>query len=118
MNVVFPYNFDKRGRTGQADNKTHIKNLIEQVLFTAPGERVMRPNFGSGVRELVFAPGNDSLVATVQSTLQAALQQHLGDRIIVQSTEVQYNEGVLQIEVVYQPIHQQELQTVVINQRL
>ena len=51
MNVLFPYSFDQRGRTADADQvqslqNRHIQDLIEQVLFTAPGERVNRPDFG------------------------------------------------------------------------
>ena len=74
----FPYRFDGRGRTATADADDHIRDLIEQVLFTSPGERVMRPDFGSGMLALVFEPNSTALAATTQILVQGALQQHLG----------------------------------------
>ena len=56
MEIDYPYRFDGRGRTAQTGADDHIRDLIEQVLFTSPGERVNRPTFGSGVLQLVFAP--------------------------------------------------------------
>lgn len=66
MHVDFPYRFDARGRTAGTDEADHIRDLIEQVLFTSPGERVMRPDFGSGLLQLVFAPNSEVLAATTQ----------------------------------------------------
>ena len=84
MNVDYPYRFDARGRTAETDTSDHIRDMIEQVLFTSPGERVNRPDFGSGLLQLVFAPNSPELAATVQFTTQAALQRWLGDLIEVQ----------------------------------
>ena len=79
MNVNFPYKIDGQGRTATTSDDKHIRHLIEQVLFTSPGERVNRPDFGSGLLQLVFAPGSDELVATTQFLVQSTLQQWLGD---------------------------------------
>ena len=79
MNIDFPYHFDARGRTAEVDYDAHICDLIEQVLFTAPGERVNRPDFGSGLLRLVFAPNSSELAATTQYLVQGSLQQYLGD---------------------------------------
>src|SRR3954462_9424341 len=84
MNVDFPLRFDGRGRTAEADRDHHIRDMIEQLLFTAPGERVNRPTFGSGVLQLVFAPNSDALAAATQLSVQAALQEWLADRVVVQ----------------------------------
>ena len=81
---TFPYPIDTRGRTAQADDDDHIRDLIEKVLFTSPGERVNRPDFGSGLMQLVFAPNSDELAAATQFSVQGALQQWLGDLIEVQ----------------------------------
>ena len=81
-NLDFPFHFDNRGRTALTDDEDHIRDLIHQVLFTSPGERVMRPNFGSGLLQLVFAPNSTELAATTQLLAQAALQQWLGDLIV------------------------------------
>ncbi|MBB1519845.1 GPW/gp25 family protein [Aquipseudomonas guryensis] len=97
----FPYAFDGHGRSREADEANWIRGLIEQVLFTAPGERVMRPDFGSGLRELVFAPNSPELAATVQFLVQGALQQWLADLIQVESVEVSAVEARLAVQVQY-----------------
>ena len=73
-----PFHFDGRGRTAVTGNDDHVRDLIYQVLFTRPGERVNRPDFGSGLLEQVFEPNSDALAAAVQATVQGALQQWLG----------------------------------------
>ena len=85
----FPYHFDGRGRTATTDRDDHIRDLIEQVLFTSPGERVMRPDFGAGLLALVFEPNSATLAATTQMLVQSALQQHLSHLIAVQAVEVE-----------------------------
>jgi phage baseplate assembly protein W len=99
--VHFPYQFDGRGRTSAVDEATWIRGLIEQVLFTAPGERMMRPDFGSGLRELVFAPNSPELAATTQFLVQGALQQWLADLITVESVEIESLESNLTVTVQY-----------------
>jgi phage baseplate assembly protein W len=107
-NVDFPYHVDGRGRTGTADADEHLRDLIEQVLFTAPGERVMRPDFGSGLLGLVFEPGGAELAATTQHLVQGALQQELGHLIAVESVEVSQDEGALSVSVNYVALRRQE----------
>ena len=97
----FPYQFDGRGRSSDVDEASWIRGLIEQVLFTTPGERVMRPDFGSGLRELVFAPNSPELAATTQFLVQGALQQWLEDLILVESVEVEAVEASLTVTVQY-----------------
>jgi Bacteriophage baseplate protein W len=101
VNLAFPYAFDPTGRTATTDDVTHIHDLIAQVLFTAPGERVMRPDFGSGLLALTFAPNSVEVGATVQFLIQAALQQWLGTLIAVDSVEVDGEDGQLSIGVTY-----------------
>lgn len=97
----FPYHFDSRGRTAQSDDANHIRDLIEQVLFTSPGERVMRPDFGSGVLSMVFEPNSTVLAATIQMLVQGALQQYLGNLISVQAVEVEALESTFSVSVRY-----------------
>jgi phage baseplate assembly protein W len=101
MNISFPLHFDGRGRTAQIDDDGHIRDLIEQVLFTAPGERVNRPDFGSGLMQLVFAPNSDELAAATQFLVQGALQQFLGDLIQVDAVQVQSEDATLRVTVQY-----------------
>ena len=97
----FPYRFDGHGRTATTDRDDHIRDLIEQVLFTAPGERVMRPDFGSGLLALVFEPNSTTLAATTQILVQGALQQHLSHLIAVQAVEVSNDDAALRVDVRY-----------------
>jgi phage baseplate assembly protein W len=101
MNLDYPLHFDGRNRTATSDDADHVRDLIEQVLFTAPGERVNRPDFGSGIMQLVFAPNSPELAATVQFTVQGALQQYLGHLIEVQSVEAESEEARLRIHIDY-----------------
>ena len=101
MNIDFPFHFDRRGRTAETDGDDHIRDLIEQVLFTSPGERVNRPTFGSGLAQLVFQPNSEELAASTQFLVQGALQQWLGDLIEVHEARVRSEESRLTVTVSY-----------------
>jgi phage baseplate assembly protein W len=111
MNLAYPYNFDSSGHTAQTDPLTHIRDMIEQILFTSPGERVNRPTFGSGTAQLVFAPNSDVLAAAQQQAIQAGLQQWLSDVIRVQSVNVTADDATLTVTVVYTVLLAQQAQT-------
>jgi phage baseplate assembly protein W len=100
-NVDFPYHFSATGRTATTDRDDHIRDLIEQVLFTAPGERVMRPDFGAGLLALVFEPNSVTLAAATQMLVQSSLQLHLSHLIAVQSVEVTNDDSALKVDVRY-----------------
>lgn len=87
MDIAYPFQFNALGRTATSSENEHIRHLIEQVLFTIPGERVNRPTFGSNIRQLIFAPNNSELVAATQFLLQGTLEQWLGDVIQVEVIE-------------------------------
>src|SRR5215471_15361438 len=101
MNIAFPFQFDGRGRTAEADETRHIRDLIEQVLFTAPGERVNRPEFGCGLLQLVFEPNSAELATATQFLVQGALQQTLGDLIQVNNVTVTANNSQLTVLIEY-----------------
>ena len=112
MYVDYPYHFDARGRTAETDTSDHIRDLIEQVLFTAPGERVNRPDFGCGLQRLVFAPNSDELAAASQFIVQGALQQWLGDLIELNDVEVFSEDAKLFITITYTERRTQQQRTV------
>jgi hypothetical protein len=101
MQVDFPFGFNGLGRTRECSDDDHLRDLIEQVLFTSPGERVNRPTFGSGLMQLVFAPNSDTLAAATQFSVQAALQHWLGDLIDVKAVEVVNQDSTLSVTVKY-----------------
>jgi phage baseplate assembly protein W len=96
-----PFGFDARGRAAVADTDDHVRDMIRAVLFTAPGERVNRPDFGCGLRQLVFAPLSDTVVATTQHLVQASLLRWLGEIILVEDVMVERREAELLITIRY-----------------
>ena len=101
MNIRFPFQIDGRGRTADATGEEHIRQMIEQVLFTSPGERVNRPDFGTGIMQLLFAPNSPELAAATEFTIQGALQQWLGELIQVEAVNVESQEATLHVTVQY-----------------
>jgi phage baseplate assembly protein W len=101
MNIDFPVHFDARGRTASTAYDDHIRDMIEQLLFTNPGERVNRPDLGSGLLQMVFAPNSPELASALQFTVQAALQRYLGDLIDLQQLEVSAQDATLSVVVKY-----------------
>lgn len=99
--IDYPFHFDGRGRTAQAGEDEYIRELIEQVLLTAPGERVMRPDFGSGVRQLLFGAASPEVASATQYLVQSSLQQWLSQLITVESVEVEAKDGALLVDVRY-----------------
>lgn len=108
--IGFPFRLDGRGCTADATREEHIRQLIEQLLFTSPGERVNRPDFGTGLQQLVFAPNSGELATATQFLVQGALQQWLGDLIQVEAVEVESQEAELRITVQYAIRQQQQRQ--------
>jgi len=107
-NIDFPYHFNATGGTAETDYADHIRDMIHQVLFTTPGERVNRPTFGSGLLQLVFAPNSVDLSAATQMLVQSALQEWLGDLIVVDTVEVQGIDSSLLVRVDYLILETQE----------
>jgi uncharacterized protein len=102
QNIDYPMRLDERGRTAWADSDDeHIRQMLEQLLFTSPGERVNRPDFGSGILQLIFAPNSPELAAALQFATQAALQRWLGDIIQLEKLEVTSQDATLEVLVQY-----------------
>lgn len=102
MQIDFPFAFDARGRTAQSPSDAdHIRDMIELLLFTNPGERVNRPDFGSGLRQLVFAANTPEVAAALQFTVQAALERWLGDLIAIDRLEVTSDDARLEVDIAY-----------------
>jgi len=110
MNIDFPFHFDNHGRTASTGDDDHIRDMIEQFLFTNAGERVNRPDFGSGLQQLVFAPNSPELAAALQFTIQAGLQRWLGDVIEIHALDVASEDAKLQVNLQYRVRRTQEVQ--------
>lgn len=113
----FPFHVDGYGRSASTSDEDHVRDIVEQLLFTVPGERVNRPDFGTGVMRLVFAPNSTELAGAIEYTLQAALQQWLSDDLRVEQVTVQADDATLQVTVAYVLLPVGELRTVVVERR-
>jgi uncharacterized protein len=107
----FPFHLDARGQTAGTDYAEHVRDMIEQLLLTSPGERVNRPDFGSGLLQLVFGPASPEVAAALQFSVQAALQRWLGDVIETRELTVEAEDSQLRITVEYALRETGEVQT-------
>ncbi len=108
MQLTYPYRVNGLGRSeAPIDQNRHIRDLIEQVLFVTPGERVNRPNFGTGLMQFVFAGASDETIAAAQFLVQSALERELSGLITVDAVEVASEESKLNITVSYHVIQTQ-----------
>jgi len=99
--VAFPWRADARGRTALADPDEHVADLIEAVLFTAPGERVNRPDFGCGLDRLLFAPVDPAIVGATELSVRGGLQRWVAGVIEVEDVELEADEATVRITVRY-----------------
>jgi len=102
MNIDFPFRIGADGRTRASPNDAkHVRDMIELLLFTQPGERAMRPDFGAGLLQYAFGPNRPELAATLQATIQGALTHWLGDLIELRAVQVESDDATLRATVVY-----------------
>lgn len=112
MNIDFPFQFDEQGRTALTSDADHIRDLIEGLLFTVPGERVNRPDFGSGLLQTVFEPNSAQVAAALQYLVQSNLNQYLGELIQLEEVSITHQDATLTVTVRYLIRRTQEERTV------
>lgn len=110
--IRFPLRIDGRGRTATGSYVQHVEDLLQQLLFTNAGERVNRPTFGSGLLQMVFAPGSDEIAAATRFLVEGAVQQWLGDVLQLESVEARQEDSRLTVTVVYRVRRTEERQQV------
>ncbi|HYW08819.1 MAG TPA: GPW/gp25 family protein [Longimicrobium sp.] len=111
MNIDYPLHLAPGGRTALAGDDDHVRDMIEQLLLTSPGERVNRPDFGSGLMAMVFAPGGNEVAAALEFTVRAALQRWLGDIAEVHRLDVDARDSALYVTVDYVVRRTREVRT-------
>jgi phage baseplate assembly protein W len=114
----FPYSFAANRRTATANRDDHVRQMLEQLLFTNPGERVNRPDFGSGLLQLVFAPNSPEMAAALQFTTRAAIQRYLGDVVDIQSLEITADDSTMRLTLTYRVLATGETQQTEIERGL
>jgi phage baseplate assembly protein W len=100
-NVAFPYRLDSSGRTASADYDDHVSQMLEQLLFTRPGERVNQPDLGCGVGDDLFGPNSPELAAALNVTIAASIQRWLGDVISIGTLDVTAVDSTLTVTLIY-----------------
>lgn len=108
--VDYPFHFDEKGRSAVTSADDHVLDMIHQVLFTNPGERVNRPDFGCGVRAMVFAPNSPAGAALAEVLVHQALTRWLADLIAVERITVTAEEATMSIDITYRAIHRNDSQ--------
>ena len=101
MNIDFPFHFDALGNTASTDDADHVRDMIEQLLLTRPGERVNRPTFGSGLLHALFTPNSPQLAVALEQMTKAAVQEQLMDVIDVQALAFSAEDSTLRMELKY-----------------
>lgn len=101
MNINYPFQFDSRGRTATTPTIDHVRDMVEQFLFTSPGERVNRPDFGAGLLRRTFEGSSPELATAVQYTVQAGLQHRLQDVVEIELLEVSSDDSTIQVVLHY-----------------
>ena len=99
--IDYPFAVGGAGLTATTEYDEHVRDMLEQLILTNPGERVNRPDFGSGILQLVFAPNSPELAAALQFTLKAAVQRWLGDVVEVQELTVESYDSTLRVDLQY-----------------
>lgn len=101
VDIGWPFRFDRRGRTSAADYDEHVSHMVDLLLFTSPGERVMRPDFGCGLLDLVFEPNSPELASTLQVTIYGQIERWLSDVIVVEALSVESEDAIIRVHLVY-----------------
>lgn len=99
--LAFPFHVDATGRSAAVGGDAHIRDMIEQILFTSPGERVMRPDFGCGLKQLVFMPASEALAASTQQLVQGSLMRWLDGIVAVEQVMATVGDGRIEVTVVW-----------------
>lgn len=104
--IKYPFAIDAGGGRAaeESDYEDYIRQLIRQVLMTAPGERINRPDFGAGIRRMVFAPNNPATASLTQTLIYQALSRWLSSVIKVEEVSVSAEEEKLLITIHYMVI--------------
>ena len=112
MNIKYPYQINLEGSTAITPEDAHIQEMMYQLLFTNPGERVNRPNFGCGLLQAVFEPNGNEMAATTQYLVQGALNQWLSHLVQVNDVEISSTDAKLEVKVSYTMLRNKENQLV------
>jgi phage baseplate assembly protein W len=110
MFLSFPYQFDEEFKTKVGQSPRNIRELIEQVIFVAPQERLNRPDFGVGILQYIFAPNSEYAAETLEGDIESALTLWLSEILVVEDVTVRAEESTLFVRVSYRLSGQSEVE--------
>ena len=100
--LAFPFQIGPDGRTvTPADLPSHVRDELLQLVLTNPGERLFLPEFGGGVRKLIFEPADDVLAGVTKARLTQAINRWLGHRVVLEDVQVSHEDAKLDVEIRY-----------------
>lgn len=101
--IRYPVSIDRGLGTlsDEQDFAAHVEQLIKQVLLTSPGERINRPDFGCGLRRLVFAPNNPAAASLLKVSVRHSLETWLSDVISVEDVSAESSDATLSLKIRY-----------------
>jgi hypothetical protein len=117
IEVGFPLTINSYGRVSDPDYELHVEQMIELLLFTAPGERVNRPDFGCGLLRLIMGPDTEAVASATEYLVRIALQKWLGEVLAVRQVEVTPGDGTLRVKIAYVLLIDQRLRVAVFEPR-
>lgn len=100
-NLAFPFRISSDGRPERVDRRTTLRHQLEQLLFTLPGTRVNRPEFGCGVQRLVFEGADIEAAATAEYLISTSIRRYLGELVSLDTVRVSVDDSTLYIDILY-----------------
>jgi len=100
--LSFPFHVGNDGRTAQVSSlEAHVRDELIQLILTNPGERPFLPEFGGGVRRLVFENSDETTAGVVKSVITQAISRWLGHRITLEDLQVTVENETIEVEIKY-----------------
>jgi len=107
--LAFPFRIGQNGRTVPATTLAgHVRDELHQLLLTDPGERLFLPEFGGGLRKMVFEGLTDSAAAVAKAYLTQSISRWLGQRVVLDDLRVTVAEATVTVEIEYHPVGTEE----------
>ncbi len=101
FDVSFPLRIDNRGRMATAGYETHVREMLEQLLFTQPGERVNRPDFGTPISAAIFDRPTDELISSLEFQVSTSVQRFMGEVVSLENVSIDVVDDQIEIILTY-----------------
>jgi phage baseplate assembly protein W len=99
--MSFPFRVTELGAAALSSRRQVVREALEQLLLTIPGERVNRPNFGCGIQRLVFDGTDPLALATAEYVITTSIRDHLSDLIRLDAVRVTVEEATVLVDILY-----------------